>query len=188
MSPVTDLKFNSQRPLNVADPPSSCQDSPATGPSRSSGLAHHLISLAGQLKAVESYGADEPIVGTHLFYWYDIESKAHFIDYDGTDALTDHPALSEGYSYKSAAWWKRELVDVKAAGIDFILPVYWGCPGDYQSWSFVGLPPLVRAWEALVREGQSPPRVGLFYDTSTLRHNPRGWHVDLSTDAGKRWF
>jgi hypothetical protein len=141
-----------------------------------------------QLQAVTSYGAQQPIVGTHFFYWYDVGSGAHFIDYDGTDALTDHPARREGYSYKSAAWWERELLDVKAAGIDFILPVYWGCPGDYGSWSFVGLPPLVEAWEKLARDGKQPPRVGLFYDTSTLRHNPRRWHVDLSTKAGKRWF
>jgi len=148
----------------------------------------HCPVSAEQLKEVESYRADQPVVGTHFFYWYDIESKEHFVNYNGTDALTDHPARNEGYSYKSAAWWKRELLDVMAAGIDFILPVYWGCPGDYDSWSFVGLPPLVQAWEELVREGKQPPRVGLFYDTSTLRHNPRRWHVDLSTDAGKQWF
>jgi hypothetical protein len=140
----------------------------------------HCPVLAEQLNDVESYRADQPVVGTHFFYWYDIDSKAHFVDRDGTDALTDHPAQSEGYSYKSAAWWKRELLDVMAAEIDFILPVYWGCPGAYDSWSFVGLPPLAQAWEELVREGKRPPRVGLFYDTSTLRHNPRTWHVCLS--------
>jgi hypothetical protein len=80
------------------------------------------------------------------------------------------------------------MLDVMAAKVDFILPVYWGCPGSYDAWSFEGLPPLVQAWEELVREGKQPPRVGLFYDTSTLRHNPRRWHVDLSTEAGKRWF
>ncbi len=148
----------------------------------------HCPVSAEQLKEVESYRADQPIVGTHFFYWYDIKSKAHFVNYDGTDALTDHPARGVGYSYGSAAWWKRELLDVMAAGIDFILPVYWGSPGAYDSWSFVGLPPLVEAWEELVREGKKPPRVGLFYDTTTLRHNPRRWHVDLSTDAGKQWF
>ncbi len=145
-------------------------------------------TTAEQLKEVTSYRANQPIVGTHFFYWYDIGSKAHFVDYDGTDALTDHPADSKGYSYKSIAWWKRELLDVMAAKIDFILPVYWGCPGAYDSWSFAGLPPLVKAWEELVQEGKQPPRVGLFYDTSTLRHNQRRWHVDLSTDAGKQWF
>ena len=148
----------------------------------------HCPVSAEQLKDVKSYRAGQPIVGTHFFYWYDIDSKAHFVDHDGTDALTDHPAQSAGYSYKSAAWWKRELLDVMAADIDFILPVYWGCPGTYDSWNFVGLPPLVQAWEQLAQEGKQPPRVGLFYDTSTLRHNPRGWHIDLSTDAGKQWF
>jgi len=135
----------------------------------------HCPVSAGQLKDMESYRADQPIVGTHFFYWYDIESKAHFVNHDGSDALTDHPTLNTGYSYKSATWWKRELLEVMAAGIDFILPVYWGCPGTYDSWSFVGLPPLVQAWEELVREGRHPPRVGLFYDTSTLQHNPRRW-------------
>jgi hypothetical protein len=143
---------------------------------------------AADLQAVDSYRSGQPILGTHFFYWYDDVSQAHFVDYDGTDALTDHPTQQAGYSYKSPAWWKRELLDVMDAEIDFILPVYWGCPGDYGSWSFVGLPPLVQAWESLVREGKSPPRVGLFYDTSTLRHNPRSWHVDLSTRAGKQWF
>lgn len=148
----------------------------------------HCPVSAEQLKEVESHPADRPLVGTHFFYWYDMKSKAHFVNHDGSDALTDHPARHDGYSYQSAAWWKRELLDVMAAGIDFILPVYWGCPGDYGSWSFVGLSPMVQAWEELVREGKRPPRVGLFYDTTTLRHNPRGWHVDLSTDAGKQWF
>jgi hypothetical protein len=148
----------------------------------------HCPVSAEQLKEVQSYRADQPVVGTHFFYWYNIQSKAHFVNYNGSDALTDHPAHSEGYSYKSAAWWKHELLDVMAAEIDFILPVYWGCPGTYDSWSFVGLPPLVQAWEELVREGKQPPRVGLFYDTSTLRHNPQGWHVDLLTDAGMQWF
>ena len=143
---------------------------------------------AAQLKDVTSYRVDQPVVGTHFFYWYDIKSKAHFIDFDGTDALTDHPARSDDYSYKSVGWWKRELRDVMAARIDFILPVYWGCPGEYKSWSFAGLPPLVQAWEELVREGRRPPRVGLFYDTSTLQYNARHWHVDLATDAGKQWF
>ena len=27
-----------------------------------------------------------------------------------------------------------------AAGVDFLIPVYWGVPGKYSGWSFVGLP------------------------------------------------
>jgi hypothetical protein len=140
------------------------------------------------LTEVQSYAADQPVVGTHFFYWYDIESGAHFLNHDGSDALVDHPVHTQDFSYRSVAWWKRELSDVSDAGIDFILPVYWGCPGDYDGWSFAGLPPMVRAWEELAAEGQRPPRVGLFYDTSTLRHTPGGRHIDLRTTEGKDWF
>ncbi|MBM4001016.1 MAG: hypothetical protein FJ297_15995 [Planctomycetes bacterium] len=140
------------------------------------------------LRDVVSYRSNQPIVGTHLFYWYEDKTREHFLDGDGTDALTDHPARPEGYSYRSAAWWKAELLDVGEAGIDFVLPVYWGSPGDHGSWSFAGLPPLVQAWEALTAEGKSPPRVGLFYDTSTLRFNSRGYHADFTTEEGKEWF
>ncbi|OIP03335.1 MAG: hypothetical protein AUJ96_14775 [Armatimonadetes bacterium CG2_30_66_41] len=148
----------------------------------------HCPLTVEQLKPVESYRADQPVVGTYFFYWYDIYSKAHFVNGDGSDALVDHPVSNDDFSFKSVAWWKRELQDVTAAGIDFILPVYWGCPGDYAGWSFAGLPPLVEAWEELTREGKAPPRVGLFYDTSTLQHNPSGKRLDLSLDAGKQWF
>ena len=78
---------------------------------------------------MESYRADQPIVGTHFFYWYDFQSKEHFVNYDGTDALTDHPVKSEGYSYKSAAWWKRELLEVMAAGDRFYFARVLGVSG-----------------------------------------------------------
>jgi hypothetical protein len=80
-----------------------------------------------------------------------------------------------------------------AAGIDFVLPVFWGAPSDHAPgthlyWSFEGLPPLVVAREALLREGKSPPRIGMFYDTSTLQINSWKYRADLSTDYGRRWF
>ena len=55
-------------------------------------------------------------------------------------------------------------------------------------WSYAGLNPLVQAREELLREGKTPPRIGLFYDTSTLRHNSWGEHIDLTTEFGRRWF
>ena len=42
--------------------------------------------------------------------------------------------------------------------------------------------------EELEREGKTPPRIGLFYDTSTLQHNSWGYHADLRTERGKEWF
>ena len=132
-------------------------------------------------------------MGTTYFYWYDVESKAHLVDSDGTDALTTHPADLETISYRRAAWHQGQLRDMIAAGIDFLMPVYWGVPGKYGAWSFAGLPPLVEAHTALEREGLRPPAIGLFYDTSILQWNNsnvdgRSYHVDLATDFGRQWF
>lgn len=140
-----------------------------------------------------NFKADGKVVMTHDFYWYDVATKAHIIDGDGTDALTTHPATLEDFSYKSVAWHKRQLLDMIDAGIDVVLPVYWGAPSDQQPgsphyWSFEGLPPLARAAEELIREGKTPPAIGLFYDTSTLQFNAWNEHVDLTTEYGKRWF
>ncbi len=135
-----------------------------------------------------AFGAEQPIVGTYYFYWYDDETKSHFIDGDGTDALTRHPKESKGYSYKRSSWHRRELQDMLASGIDFLLPVYWGYPRDYTGWSFVGLPPLVAAARKLEQEGKRPPRIGCFYDTSTLRWNREGYHADLREPKGLEWL
>ena len=139
------------------------------------------------LDGVFSYRQNQPIVGTYFFYWYNIYTKEHFINHDGTDALVDHPVSEEDFSYTSVNWWMREMRDVVLAGIDFIAPVYWGVPG-YDSWSFQGVTRMVEAWDKLISEGKNAPRIGLFYDTSTLRHNPPHKHIDLTTQEGKEWL
>lgn len=140
-----------------------------------------------------TFHASDRLVGTYYFYWYDNESKSHIIDGDGTDALTTHPPRLEGLSYKSVAWHRRELSDMIAAGIDIVFPVFWGAPSEQRAgadlhWSYEGLPPLVAAREELLREGKKPPRIGLFYDTSTLQYNSWGEHQDLTTERGRQWF
>lgn len=140
-----------------------------------------------------SFKRRQPIVGTTYFYWYDVDSNAHVIDHDGTDALTTHPADMNDISYKRASWHKTQLEDMIAAGVDFLMPVYWGVPGKHDGWSFVGLPPLVRAHDELEKEGAAVPAIGMFYDTSILKHNGfvkdgESYHVDLTTDFGKEWF
>jgi hypothetical protein len=144
-------------------------------------------------KGADSYKSGQPIVGTTYFYWYDIDTKSHIIDGDGTDALTTHPADTNGISYKRGSWHKQQLEDMISAGIDFLMPVFWGVPGKYKGWSFAGLPPLVEAHNMLEKEGLNPPTIGLFYDTSILLWNGfnkdgSSYHVDLSTDFGKEWF
>lgn len=135
----------------------------------------------------ESFRQGQKIVGTYFFYWYNIYTKEHFINHDGSDALVDHPITNNDYSYSSPNWWAREMRDVKSAGIDFIAPVYWGVPG-YDSWSFQGITKMVEGYDILLNAGELPPKIGLFYDTSTLQHNPPGTHVDLTTMEGKQWF
>jgi len=143
-----------------------------------------------------SFTAQDRVVLTSYFYWYDVYSGAHIRNGDGSDALTDHPPTLTGFSYKSTSWHRQQLLDMMAAGVDVLLPVYWGEPSQRvagkpvleQPWSFAGLPPLVAALDALRAEGKQPPRVGLFYDTSTLEYNAAGRRIDLTTDYGRQWF
>ncbi len=148
----------------------------------------HINLTPESLRAVEPFGSDQPIVGTYLFYWYDVYSGAHVTYADGGDACTTHPATWEDYSFHSTRWWREQLKDIAAAGMDFAAPVYWGYPEAYDTWSFVGLPHLVRACDYMKRIGEACPKIALFYDTSTLRHNKFGRRIDLSTDDGKAWF
>ena len=135
-----------------------------------------------------TFRSKSPLVATSYFYWYDAESKAHVLNGDGTDALTDHPPTLAGFSYKSIDWHAQQLTDMMAAGIDVLLPVYWGTPLSRQHWSDEGLPALVAARERLISENKNPPTIGMFYDTSTLQYNEGGYHVDLTTVAGRLWF
>ncbi len=139
------------------------------------------------LAEIKPFKSGQPIVGTYFFYWYNIYTNEHFVNPDGSDALVDHPMTEEDYSYASTNWWIREMSDVKSAGIDFIAPVYWGVPG-YDSWSFQGIMKMTEAYDIMKNIGEDPPQIGLFYDTSTLQHNPAGKHVDLTTIDGKNWF
>ena len=141
-----------------------------------------------------TFTTKDQIVATDYFYWYDIYSQAHILDGDGTDALTDHPATMADFSYKSAAWHRLQLTNMKDAGIDVLLPVSWGAPSERDPihsanyWSFSALTPLVSAREQLLQEGKHPPRIGMFYDTSSLLYNSANQHINLTTDYGREWF
>lgn len=148
--------------------------------------------LAGSL----AFAGDDRVVLTSYFYWYDVNTGAHIRNGDGSDALTDHPPTMAGFSFRSQSWHREQLEDMIAAGIDVLLPVYWGEPSQRiagqpasgQPWSFAGLPPLVSARDALLAAGRKPPGIGMFYDTSTLQYNAAGQRIDLTTDHGRRWF
>ncbi len=163
-----------------ADLPADFTLSPPPGP-----FVGATVPAGSQAKG---FSPGEPIIATSYFYWYDNTTKAHVVNFDGSDALTDHPPTLDGFSFKNVDWHEQQLEDMMAAGIDVAIPVYWGEPSTNAGWSNQGLPPLVAARKRLVAAGKSPPAIGLFYDTSTLRHNARGYHVDLTTPAGRLWF
>lgn len=160
---------------------------------RTQALGPHTPLSAAQAAAAPRFGPGVPFVGTYYFFWYNHATGEHFRNDDGSDALVDHPLAPTTVSYLDPAWHRKELLDLMDAGIDVILPVYWGAPPDrvtHFPWHHNGLPPLVAAADALLAEGKTPPRIGLFYDTSSL--SPGGnlaqRHVDVSTADGRAWL
>ena len=151
---------------------------------------------AEQIAAAPSFAPDQPLVATHYFYWYRWPDK-HFFDDRTThdDALRQHPPDQRQVSYASAAWHRRQMEDLRAAGIDVALLIYWGAPNQYEKpdirFSVHGIGPLVEALDAMPADDR--PRIGLFYDTSTLlaEHafiEPRDTNVDLRTEEGRDIF
>ena len=147
----------------------------------------------GVTNELPTWTGSDRMVMTPYFYWYDVWTRAHLLNPDHSDALTTHPVALTGFSYKSVQWHKTQLLDMEAAGIDVVLPVYWGDPSQLAEigpshWSYAGIPPLVAAREALLEEGKSPPRIGMFYDTTTLEHNVWKEQVDLTSPRGRAWY
>ncbi len=138
-----------------------------------------------------SFRSDERIVGTYYFYWYDYDANLHI--YCGEkDSLTHHPPDIRSFSFRNVAWHRRELTDMMQAGIDFLLPVYWGDRSNIP-WAIDGLDRLVQAELELVAEGLLPPKIGMFYDTTALMveyhlSGHPGDKPNLSTEEGKKLF
>jgi hypothetical protein len=122
----------------------------------------YVVMAAADDAPCAPFRAGQPLIATSYFYWYDIETGAHILNADGSDALTDHPPTLKGFSYKSVDWHARQLEDMIAAGIDVVLPVYWGTPLDDHGFSDAGLPKLVEARQRLLAAGKRPPAIGMF--------------------------
>lgn len=135
-----------------------------------------------------AFRPSDPIVCTYYFYWYDAESGSHVLDPDGTDALQDHPPAMEGFTFRSVQWHKTQVLNMTEAGIDVILPVYWGDSGNLD-WSVPGLRNLVIALEELAEDGEAVPKIGMFFDTTSFmaegKHKKGGERPDLATAAGR---
>ena len=149
-----------------------------------------------ELRAAPSFAARERIVATHYFYWYRYPGEHFYNDAAMTDdALQDHFIDPESVDYTSVAWHAGELADMAVAGIDVVLPVYWGAPDNYGkadvAFSVDGLGPLQAAIDERAVAGLDSPRIGLFFDTTTLLPEVRGEsrdRYDLRTPEGKDIF
>ncbi len=122
---------------------------------------------------------DRRLVLTYYYYWYDATTGAHLQESAG---LRYHPPPSPAASWRSGEWQATQLADMAYAGIDVVLPVYWGFDRPDDQWSTQGLAVLADAWRFLKANGARPPAIGLFLDTAIVDRR------DLTTPDGKAWF
>src|SRR5579859_5612597 len=123
--------------------------------------------------------ASRPLVFTYFYYWYDSVSGSHL----QPDVLHNHFPPSPSPTWRTPDWDRQQLADMSAAGIDVALPVFWGyADGPPDPWSMGGLPALATAWHQAQQQGEQPPKLGMFLDTTIV--NGR----DLTTPDGMAWF
>jgi hypothetical protein len=140
---------------------------------------------------VESFGADQRVVATYFFYWYEAAHLRERQRERTFDPYPFKPPNLETISFRDPDWYEQEFRDMLAAGIDVVLPDYWGEPGQYDRrvapapelnyFSTQGIPPMVQALDRLADAG-TPLKVGLFLDTTILNDE------DLTVERGKRIF
>lgn len=140
---------------------------------------------------IQSFAADQRIVATYFFYWYDANSYRAAQASRNFDPYPFHPPNMSTISFRDPDWYEKEFRDMLAAGVDVVLPDYWGEPGQYDRrvapapelnyFATEGIPPMVEALDRLAAAG-TPLKIGLFLDTTILNN------ADLTTDQGKRVF
>ena len=140
---------------------------------------------------VRGFGADQRVVATYFFYWYDAAYLRERQRERSFDPYPFKPPDLDLISFRDPDWYEKEFRDMLDAGIDVVLPDYWGEPGQYDRrvapapelnyFATEGLPPMVVALERLAARG-TPLRIGLFLDTTIMNDE------DLTTERGKQIF
>lgn len=146
------------------------------------------LASAWQDFTFKSFTSAQRLVTTYYFYWHDLTEPSRRARYDS--GAFESPPDPSHYSFRFPDTHLREFEDMRAAGVDFALPVYWGEPGHPGRttgmtcpyyWSTDGLPPMVEALDVLAERG-TPLQIGMFYDTTILAN------ADLRTPAGREYF
>jgi hypothetical protein len=138
--------------------------------------------------SLRSFSSRQNIATTYYFYWHDLTDPDRRGRFQGRFHIPPDPAH---YSFLLPQTHQREFGDMLAAGLDFVLPVYWGEPGhpgrttgptSPNYWSTDGIPAMVEALDRNQASGGQPLQVGMFYDTTILAN------ADLTTPSGKEYF
>jgi hypothetical protein len=140
--------------------------------------------------SIESFKSTQPLVTTYFFYWYDVTGRAGGAP-PRAGVYPYRPVNQATMSFLDPAWYEEEFSDMLDAGIDFVLPDYWGEVGQYNRrvapaptynyFATQGLPPMIEALERL-RARENHLKLGLFIDTTI------GNNEDLTTQRGKEIF
>ncbi len=145
------------------------------------------LGAAFDREQVQSFRGDARLATTYYFYWHDLTDPARRARFTERFNLPPNP---DRYHYLFPDTHYREFADMRAAGLDFVLPVYWGEPGhpgrttgptSPHYWSTEGIAPMVEALDRLAGEGNAL-KLGLFYDTTILAN------ADLRTEVGREYF
>jgi hypothetical protein len=132
---------------------------------------------------LRSFTSTQRLATTYYFYWHDLTDPARRERFAGRFHV---PLDPDHYSFLLPETHRREFNDMLDAGLDFVLPVYWGEPGHPgrttgptapHYWSTEGIPPMVSALDAV-----GSLQIGMFYDTTILAN------ADLTTPSGKEYF
>ncbi len=174
---------------------------------------------ATEVASIPTWATGDRLVAAYYFYWYKWKdgcagelcdpayNRSHIEFATGylnskkpLDALTSHPVDLKEWDFDNPAWHSTQIDRMLSAGIDILLPVFWGVPGRYgkdghvvAAWSERGLKALAAALDKREKEGKPNPRIGMFYDTSTLTFESpfnyqQGGKIDLKTEAGWKHF
>ena len=137
---------------------------------------------------LRSFSAADYVATTYYFYWHNLTDPDRLARQQGRFHVPPDPAH---YTFLLPETHQREFNDMLAAGLNFVLPVYWGEPGhpgrttsetSPHYWSTEGIPAMVEALQRNEAQGAPPLQIGMFYDTTILAN------ADLTTAAGKEYF
>jgi hypothetical protein len=140
---------------------------------------------------VHSFAVNQPVVATYFFYWYEAPTYRNSQATRNFDPYPFHPPNLDTISFRDPDWYEKEFRDMLSAGIDIVLPDYWGEPGQYPRrvapapelnyFATEGLEPMVTALDRLAAQN-TPLSIGLFLDTTIMNDE------DLTSVRGQEIF